>query len=83
MKSQAFDKKSIAFDTKSNGNYKNSTIIQKKMAGKSIAFDKKSVAFDTNSNENYRKSIKNSIGNRHEINSMEITENRQEFNITR
>ena len=48
---QDITRKSIAFDTKSNGNYKKSTTIHEEIAGKSIVFDEKSIAVDTKSNE--------------------------------
>ena len=54
MKSIAFDKKLIAFDTKSNGNYRTPIRNQSEIDMKSLAFDKKSVAFDTKSNGNYK-----------------------------
>ena len=41
MKSIAFDKNSIAFDTKSNGNFRKSIGIQQELVRKSLAFDKK------------------------------------------
>ena len=58
-KSTAFDKSSIAFDTKSNGNYRKSIGIQQEVARISLAFDKKLILFDTKSNEkaNAMKSI--------------------------
>ena len=46
-----FDKKLIAFDTKSKGNCRTSTRILKANVMKSIAFDTKSAAFDTKSKE--------------------------------
>ena len=55
----ASNKKSISFDTKSNGKCRNSTRKPKANTIESIAFDTKSVAFDTKSNGNYRKSIRN------------------------
>ena len=63
--------KLIAFDTKSNGNYRTPIRNQQEIAKKSIAFDKRSVAFDTKSNGNYKqkKVSKNSLGNRYEFNS--------------
>ena len=51
MISEAFDKKSVASDTKSNGKYKTSIRNQ-------IAFNKKSITVDTKL-ENYRKSLGN------------------------
>ena len=64
MKSEAFDKTSVAFDTNSMGNYRTSIRNRNEINRKQIAFDKKSIAFDTKSNGNYRKFDKNSIGNR-------------------
>ena len=55
----AFNKKSIPFDTKSNGKCRNSTRKPKANTIESIAFDTKSVAFDTKSNGNHTKTIKN------------------------
>ena len=55
MKSLAFEKKSIAFDTKPNENQQKSIRIQQDIARKLITFDKKSLAFDAKSNGNYRK----------------------------
>ena len=49
MKSMAFDKKSTAFDTKSN----------KVQDRKSIAFDKTPVAFHTKSNGNCKQTMRN------------------------
>ena len=49
MKPLAFDKKSIAFDTKSNGNYRKTIGIQQEVASKALAFDKTSIASDTKS----------------------------------
>ena len=59
LKSLGFDKQSVAFDTKSNGNYKKSTRNHENIVMKSIAFDKKSVASYPKSNKNYRKSMRN------------------------
>ena len=50
MKAVAFERKPIEDDTKSNGNYRNSTSHPEETALKSIAFNKKSVAFDTKTN---------------------------------
>ena len=43
MKSIAFDKKSVAFDTTSNGNYRRSARHHEEIARKSMACDKNSV----------------------------------------
>ena len=51
MTSIAFDKQSIAFDTKS-GNYRKLTRNRKEVVRKSIALDE-------NSKANYRKSMRN------------------------
>ena len=53
-----FDRKLIAFDTKSNGNYRNSKRNHQEIVMKSQAFEKKSVAFDTKSIRNYKKSAR-------------------------
>ena len=55
MKSRAFNKKPIAFDTKS-GDYRRSIRSQHEIARKAITFDRKSIAFDSKSN--CRKSIR-------------------------
>ena len=54
MKSIAFDKTSVAFDTKSNGNYRKSTRHHDEIALKSILLDKKSLEVDAKSIGNYR-----------------------------
>ena len=54
MKSIAVDRKLIALDTKSNGNYRTPIRNQSEIDMKSLAFEKKSVAFDTKSNGNYK-----------------------------
>ena len=55
----AFDKKSTAFDTKSNGNYKKSIRNQMDTPVKLTASDKKATAFDTKPDGKYRKSTRN------------------------
>ena len=55
----AFDWKSTAFDTKSNGNYKKSIRNQMEPPVTLIAFDKKSTAFDTKPDGKYRNSTRN------------------------
>ena len=59
MKSIAFEKKSIAVDTKPNENQQKSIRIQQDIARKLITFDKKPLTFDAKSNGNHRKAIRN------------------------
>ena len=54
MKSIAFDEKSVAVHTKSNGITEHPEDISRK----SVAFDTKSTAFDTKSNGKYRRSTR-------------------------
>ena len=55
MKPLAFDKKSIAFDTKYNEHYRKPIRHHQEIVVKSLDFDKKSVAFDTKSDGNCKK----------------------------
>ena len=66
MKSIAVDRKLIAFDTKSNGNYRRSIRNQQEVGRTSIAFYKTSIAFDAKSNGNCRTSTRNN-GKHYEI----------------
>ena len=66
MKPNACDKKSVAFDTKSNENYRKSIRNREKFARKSIAFDEKLTALNTKSDGIYKKIeefIRKSLGN--------------------